>query len=131
MLLLFILLHGERYSDQPFAPWLLGSDQNEKFNSEMRAFVLTRTDWSFKELINLVRRWHYQSGLLSDPEVELPRVFSNKGHSRDHYSPEASRKYVYAQSNYPTEAEMLTMYDELIEEIRPILAALGIVDVDV
>ena len=27
---------GERFRDQPFAPWLLGSDQNEKFNSEMR-----------------------------------------------------------------------------------------------
>ena len=128
MLLLYILLMGERYSDQPLAPWLLGSDQNEKLNSELRAFVLTRTEWSFKDLIALVRRWHYQSSLLSDPEVELPPVFSAKGYSRDHYSAEDSARFVYPQSDYPTEGELLTMYDEVVEELRPIFVALGMAE---
>jgi hypothetical protein len=79
MLVLYILLHGQQYADQPLATWLLGSDQNEKFNSEMRAFVLTKTEFGMKELVVLIRRWLHQSGSLSDPEVDLPDIFSNLG----------------------------------------------------
>ena len=55
MLVMLVLLWGRSFAALPFAPWLVGSDQNEHFNNELRSFRLNQPDWTFADVLQLTK----------------------------------------------------------------------------
>eukprot|EP00966_Prymnesium_polylepis_P200506 4646166-Prymnesium_polylepis.1 len=91
--------------------------------SEWRAFEQGNTTWTLLSVLNIARRWLYQSRLLAAANVHLPPLISNRGHERSRYSSEGRSEHV--QSDYPTAAELLLMYAECVAFVQEVLAALG------
>ena len=86
-MVLLVLLWGKHFSHLPFPTWLIGSDQNERFFSELRSFVMNKPDFNLLDLLSLIRRWTYQNSLLARPDIKLPTVFSDKGYNRTIFVP--------------------------------------------
>ena len=126
MLIALVLLWGRYFRSDPFAPWLVGSDQNEHFFSELRSFRINQPDWTFADVLRLAARFIYQLSVMTRPEVHLPAVFSKKGFNRSSYTPSASGEHV--QTDWPTSAEIRDMYVAAIERVRPLIVALGAAD---
>ena len=119
MLISLVLLWGEKFRDLPFAPWLVGSDQNEHFNNELRSFRLNQPDWTFADVLRLTARFIYQLTLMTRPDVHLPALFSPKGFNRSAYTPSVAGEHVH--SDWPTRAEVRAEY----ECVRPLFTAAG------
>ena len=89
MLIHLVLLWGRYFSDRPFAPWLVGSDQNEHLNNELRSMRINQPDWTSADVLRLMARFIHMLVLLTQLGVHLPKVFSNKGFNRSAYTPSA------------------------------------------
>lgn len=124
-LLLLILMFGStpELRRKPFTPWLWGSNQIEHMLSEWRAFEQGNATWRLLSVINICRRWLYQTALFASADVELPAPDSNRGYNRTRFSGETSEEYV--QSDYPTAEELISMYKEVVKFVQQVLAALG------
>lgn len=123
MLVMVVLMWGRRFRDKQFCPWLIGSDANEHFFSEMRACRLNQTDFTIADLVPLVQRYIYSLVLFTRDGVDLPPNVSNKGYSRSHWTPSASGEYVF--DDWPTPTEIREIYLAVVERVRPLMVALG------
>ena len=122
MMVMLVLLWGRSFADRPFAPWLIGSDQNEHFNSELRSFRINQPDWTFADVLRLAARFVHQLMLLTQPDVHLPKVFSKKGFNRSAYTPSADGEHVHP---FPTLAQIREEYDAAVACNRQIFVVLG------
>jgi hypothetical protein len=123
MLVMIVLLWGRDFSDKEFAPWLIGSDQNEHFFSELRAYRRGSSDFTLAECMRIVQRYISSLELFNREGVQLPPVFSNKGYSRSTWTPSPSNEYLF--NDWPSAAEIRTIYLEEVEVVRPLMVALG------
>ena len=123
MIINLTLLWGRNFRDKPFAPWLVGSDQNEKFNNEMRSFRLNQPDWTCADVLRLAQRWVHELFVMSNPDVHLPTSFSKRGYSRSSYVPSPTGEHIHTE--WPTAAELPSEYAEAVERMRPLIVALG------
>ena len=123
LLLLALMYARPEFRMKPFAPWLWGSNQIEHMLSEWRAFEAGNTTWTLRSVINICRRWLFQRALFARADVHLPPTVSNSGYSRTRFDAAASAQYV--QSDYPTAAELLAMYTEVVGFVQQVLVALG------
>jgi hypothetical protein len=123
--LLLALLFGSsaELRRKPFAIWLLGSNQIEHMLSEWRAFEQGNTTWTLLSVLNIAKRWLFQSRMLAALNVHLPPLVSNRGHSRSRYCPEDRSPHIH--DDYPTAAELLQMYAAVVVFVQEVLAALG------
>ena len=123
--LLLALMYGSiaKLRRRPFALWLFGSNQIEHMLSEWRAFEAGNTTWTLLAVLNIVRRWLFQSRIMASANVHLPSVVSNRGHERSRYDPEGAAKHVH--SDYATPTELMQMYRECVAFVQLVLTALG------
>ena len=77
--------------------------------------------------MRILERHINQLMLLSDPDVHLPAVFSEKGFSRTNYTPADAVKYVQAQ--WPSTSDVYAECLASIERVRPIFVATGCAEV--
>jgi hypothetical protein len=122
-LLMLVLLWGRDFATLPFAPWLVGSDQSEHFNNEMRSFRLNQPDWTLPDVLRLAKRFIHQLVLRMQRNVHLPTVFSKKGFNRSVYVPSSLGEHV--QDEWLTPADLRTEYLAAVERVRPIMVLLG------
>ncbi|KOO30832.1 hypothetical protein Ctob_013295 [Chrysochromulina tobinii] len=122
MMVMLVLLWGRSFPDRPFAPWLVGSDQNEHFNSELRSFRINQPDWTFADVLRLAARFVHMLVLLTRPDVCLPKVFSKKGFNRSAYTPSADGEHVHP---FPALAEIREEYWAAVAFIGQLFVALG------
>jgi hypothetical protein len=74
-------------------------------------------------VLNIARRWLYQTALFANADVKLPDPVSQRGYSRSRVPTEDSAQHV--QTDYPAAAQMLEMYAECVRFVQQVLAALG------
>eukprot|EP00966_Prymnesium_polylepis_P235126 5438484-Prymnesium_polylepis.1 len=122
-LVMLVLLWGRDFATLPFAPWLVGSDQNEHFNNELRSFRLSQPDWTLVDVLRLAARFIHQLVLRTRPGVCLPAVFSKRGFNRAIY--EASPTGEHVQTEWLTPADVRNEYHAAVERVRPIFVVLG------
>eukprot|EP00966_Prymnesium_polylepis_P314899 7276372-Prymnesium_polylepis.1 len=91
--------------------------------SEWRAFEQGNTTWTLLSVLNIAKRWLFQSRMLAALNVHLPPLVSNRGHSRSRYCPEDRSPHIH--DDYPTAAELLQMYAAVVVFVQEVLAALG------
>ena len=126
MLVMLVLLWGSTFATLPFAPWLVGSDQSEHFNNEMRSFRLNQPDWTFADVLQLTKRFIHQLVMMTDPNVRLPPIRTKKGFNRSLYRPSPTRDHV--QTEWLTVADVRAEYLAAVERVRPLIVALGMAE---
>eukprot|EP00966_Prymnesium_polylepis_P013260 306075-Prymnesium_polylepis.1 len=124
MLVHLVLLWGSYFPDRPFAPWLVGSDQNEHFNNELRSMRINQPDWTSADVLRLTARFIHMHVLQTQPGVHLPKVFSKKGFNRSAYTPSATGEHEHTGA-FPTVTNIRERYWAAVERIRPLFVALG------
>eukprot|EP00966_Prymnesium_polylepis_P322851 7379088-Prymnesium_polylepis.1 len=122
MLVMLVLLWSRYFPLRPFAPWRVGSDQNEHFNNELRSMRINQPDWTAADVLRLTARFIYQLALLTRPGVHLPKVFSKKGFNRSAYTPSAAGEHVHP---FPTLAEIREEYEAAVVFVRLLVIVLG------
>eukprot|EP00966_Prymnesium_polylepis_P253962 5868996-Prymnesium_polylepis.1 len=84
--------------------------------SEWRAFEQGNATWMLLSLLNIIRRWLFQSCMLAAANVHLPPLVSNCGYDRSRFGREERSEHV--QKDYPTAAELLVMYAECVAFVQ-------------
>ena len=124
MLVMIVLIWGRDFSDKQFAPWLIGSDQCEHFFSELRAYRRAgMSEFTLAECVQIVQRYISSLELFNHDGVQLPPIFSNKGYSCSTWTPSPKGEYIFA--DWPSVADIRTMYLEEVAVVRPLMVALG------
>ena len=123
--LLLVLLFGSKFRSKPFTPWLWGSNQIEHMLGEWRSFEAGNTTWTLLSVLNICKRWLFQTALFASADIELPN--SKRGYSRTRFRAEDSKQYV--QSDYPTAEEMIQIRHRVVQFVQKVLAALGMAEV--
>ena len=91
--------------------------------SEWRAFEAGNATWTLLAVLNIARRWLFQSRIMAGANVHLPPVISNSGYDHVRFDPEGAAKHVH--SDYATPTELMQMYRECVTFVQLVLAALG------
>jgi hypothetical protein len=85
-----------------------------------------------KRLLELVKHHHAEMSVRSDPIVRdmLPPYVTKRGRNKPIYEQPAIASSSKSNANYPTDAAMLQMYPEQVEQyVKPLLVHLGMDDV--
>ena len=127
MLIMVAVMWSQRFPDDPFAPWLIGSDQNEHLYNEIRSFRLNQPDFTADAFISLIKQLIHERMLGANGQVHLPAVYSKRGFNRAMYTPSKTGEYIWKAEDWAkcTLDEVRTEYAAGIERVRPLFVALG------
>jgi hypothetical protein len=118
-----LILHRDVYESVPYVPALDGSDQDECFFSIMREMD---EKFDLKRFLKLVQKFHAEMSMRVDSESRgvVPPYVTKRGHNKSIYMPSTATHT--PPNQYPTDAAMLQLYKEEVEEsVKPLLAQLG------
>jgi hypothetical protein len=119
-----VLAFRDVYNGQQFCPWLFGSDQNENMFSVFREY---KSSFTLKELLGIVRRYHAENSMMCDPDVrkKLPEYVTRHGQHRSVYNVEGE---TCKKEDFPTDDEMVDIYESEVAAMKPLLEYLGMKD---